>query len=111
MTDDEDEGGFDLSKLLEQAQAMQQQVMEAQAVAAEQEVEGHAGGGVVKVVVTGAMEFRGLHIDPSVVDPNDVEMLEDLVLAAIHDAVHQANAINQQAFGGLNIPGMPGLNS
>ena len=108
MSDDE-AGGFDLGELLKQAQAMQEQVMAAQASAAEHEVEGHAAGGVVKVTVTGTMEFRSIHIDPSVVDPADVEMLEDLVLAAIHDAVHQANAINQQAFGGLNLPGMPGL--
>ncbi len=116
MTDVEDEdedegegGGFDLGELLKQAQAMQEQVMAAQAQAADQEVEGHAGGGLVKVTVTGGMEFRALHIDPSVVDPADVEMLEDLILAALHDAVHQANAISQQAFGGLNLPGMPGL--
>ena len=108
MSDEEEAGGFDLGELLKQAQAMQEQVMAAQATAAEQEVEGHAGGGLVKVTVTGAMEFRSLHIDPSVVDPNDVEMLEDLILAAIHDAVHQANEISQQAFGGLNLPGMPG---
>ena len=109
MSDDEG-GGFDLGELMKQAQAMQEQVMAAQAAAAEQEVEGHAAGGLVRVTVTGAMEFRSIHIDPSAVDPNDVEMLEDLVLAAVRDAVHQANSISQQAFGGLNLPGMPGLN-
>ena len=107
--DDEGAGGFDLGALLEQAQAMQQNLMAAQAEAAEQEVEGHSGGGAVKVTVTGGMEFRAIHIDPSVVDPDDTEMLEDLILAALHDAVQQANAISQQAFGGLNLPGMPGI--
>ena len=69
--DDEDEGGggFDLGELLKQAQAMQEQVMAAQATAADQVVEGSAGGGVVKVTVTGGMEFRAVHIDPSAVDP------------------------------------------
>ena len=102
-------GGFDLGALLEQAQAMQEQVMAAQAEAADQEVEGSAGGGMVKVTVTGGMEFRAIHIDPAAVDPADVEMLEDLVLAALHDAVAKANEISQAAFGGLGLPGMPGL--
>jgi DNA-binding YbaB/EbfC family protein len=109
VDNDDDSGGFDLGALLEQAQAMQQNLMAAQAEAAEQEVEGHAGGGAVKIIVTGGMEFRAISIDPSVVDPNDVEMLEDLILAALHDAVQQANAVSQQALGGLNIPGLPGL--
>lgn len=92
---------FDMSALLQQAQAMQQQLMEAQATAAEREVEGHAGGGVVKVTVTGGMEFRRVTIDPQAVDPDDVTMLEDLVLAALHDAVAKANEVNQEAMGGL----------
>lgn len=92
---------FDMSSLLQQAQAMQQQLMEAQAAAAEREVEGHAGGGVVKVTVTGGMEFRRVTIDPQVVDPDDITMLEDLVLAALHDAVAKANEVNQEAMGGL----------
>jgi DNA-binding YbaB/EbfC family protein len=102
-------GGFDLGELLKQAQAMQEQVMAAQATAADQIVEGTAGGGMVKVTVTGGMDFRAVHIDPSAVDPADVEMLEDLVLAAIHDAVARANEISQQAFGGLGLPGLPGM--
>ena len=110
MTDDgTEEGGFDLGALLEQAQAMQQNLMAAQAGAAEQEVEGHAGGGLVKITVTGGMEFRAVHIDKSAVDPDDVEMLEDLVLAALHDAVHQANELTSQAFGNLGLPNLPGL--
>ena len=91
----------DLSQLLQQAQVMQQQLMEAQAQAAEQVVEGVAGGGVVKVTVTGGMDFRSVRIDPSAVDPEDVEMLEDLVLAAIHDAVARVNDLQQESLGGL----------
>ena len=93
-------GGLDLGALLEQAQQMQQQLMDAQA-AADQVVEGHAGGGVVKVTVTGAMEFHSVTIDPDAVDPSDVTMLEDLVLAAIHDAVNQVQALQQQSLGGF----------
>ena len=91
----------DLSQLLEQAQAMQQQLMEAQAAAAEQVVEGVAGGGVVKVTVTGGMDFQSVTIDPQAVDPEDVEMLQDLVLAAIHDAVARVNELQQDSLGGL----------
>jgi DNA-binding YbaB/EbfC family protein len=91
----------DFGDLLRQAQQMQQQLVEAQAAAAEQVVEGHSGGGVVTVAVTGAMEFQAVHIDASAVDPADVEMLEDLVLAALHDAVARVQELNQEALGGL----------
>ncbi|MDQ1403271.1 MAG: nucleoid-associated protein EbfC, partial [Actinomycetota bacterium] len=85
--------GFDMSSLLAQAQQMQQQLLEAKEATADQIVEGSAGGGVVKVTVNGAMEFQAVTIDPKAVDPNDVEMLQDLVLAAIHDAVAKANQL------------------
>ena len=98
-----------MNDLLKQAQKMQEQLMEAQAAAAEQEIVGTAGGGVVTVTVTGSMEFRSVKIDPSAVDPDDVEMLEDLVLAAIHDAVAQVNQLSQQAMGGLDLGGLGGL--
>ena len=98
----------DINSLLQQAQKMQQQLMEAQAQAAEQVVEGVAGGGVVKVTVTGAMEFRSVSIDPAAVDPDDVEMLEDLVLAAIHDAMSKVQDLSQQAMGGLDLGGLGG---
>jgi len=99
----------DMGDLLKQAQKMQEQLMEAQATAAEQVVEGQAGGGVVKVTVTGGMEFRSVTIDPDAVDPDDVAMLEDLVLAAIHDAVAKVNDLSQQAMGGLDLGGLGGL--
>ena len=91
----------DLSFILEQAQQMQARLMEAQQEAADQIVVGVAGGGMVKVEVTGGMEFRGVTINPAVVDPADVEMLQDLVLAAVRDAVNRANEVNQQALGGF----------
>jgi DNA-binding YbaB/EbfC family protein len=98
-----------MGDLLKQAQKMQEQLMEAQAAAAEQVVEGQAGGGVVKVTVTGGMEFTSVTIDPDAVDPGDVAMLEDLVLAAIHDAVAKVNDLSQQAMGGLDMGGLGGL--
>ena len=101
MSDDTTGGMPDLGQLLEQAQAMQQQLMDAQAQAAEQVVEGVAGGGVVKVTVTGGMDFQAVTIDPAAVDPDDVEMLQDLVLAAIHDAVARVNELQQDSLGGL----------
>lgn len=101
---------FDMGSLLQQAQAMQQQLMEAQAQAAEQVVEGQSGGGVVKVRMTGGMEFQAVTIDPSAVDPDDVGMLEDLVLAAVNDAVAKAQEATQaatsQALGGLDLGGL-----
>jgi DNA-binding YbaB/EbfC family protein len=86
-------------------QQMQQQLMDAQQTAAAQVVEGRAGGGVVTVTVTGGLEFRDVTIDPAVVDPEDVEMLGDLVLAAVRDAVTRANELNRQALGGLGLGG------
>jgi DNA-binding YbaB/EbfC family protein len=100
----------DMNELLKQAQSMQQKLLDAQAVAADQEVEGQAGGGAVKVKVTGGMEFTAVEIDASVlpggVEPDDVEMLEDLVLAAIHDAVAKAQSVTQEAMGGLDLGGL-----
>jgi len=106
MTDTPNEPQLDLSSLLEQAQAMTAQLMEAQAAAADVLHEGVAGGGAVKVVVTGGMEFQSVTIRPDAVDPDDVEMLEDLVLAALHEAVGkvldaQAAASPLSGMGGL----------
>jgi len=99
-------GQPDMSALLKQAQQMQEQLLAARAEAETQEVEGQSGGGVVKIRVTGGMDFRGVTIDPSAVDPDDVAMLEDLVLAAIHDAVAKAGAVSEQAMGGLDLGGL-----
>ncbi len=96
---------FDLNQLMAQAQAMQEQLLAAQAEAAEQVVVGQSGGGVVRVEVSGGMEFRSVTIDPGAVDPDDVEMLEDLVLAAIRDAVAQAQDAQQASLGGIGLGG------
>ena len=80
---------MDMNQILQQAQQMGEQLMAQQAQAAATVYEGQAGGGVVKISVTGGFEFKGVQIDPSAVDPSDVEMLEDLVLAALNDAISQ----------------------
>jgi DNA-binding YbaB/EbfC family protein len=91
-------------------QQMQTRLESLQRELAETEVEGTAGGGVVKARVTGAREFRGISIDPSAVDPDDVDVLEDLVTAAIQDAMQRANSLAEEKMGaltgGLKIPGL-----
>jgi len=104
---------FDLDALMQQALAMQQQIAEAQERAADTEVVGSAGGGSVSITMTGAGEVTAVRIAPEVVDPNDVELLEDLVLAAVRDATQRAAQLQAGALGGLgdlgNLPGLGGL--
>lgn len=96
-------GGFDFGALMEQAGQMQAQLLAAQEQAASTVVEGVAGGGAVRVAVTGAFEFQSVTIAPDAVDPDDVEMLQDLVLAALRDAVDEIQGLAQ---GGLDLGGM-----
>jgi DNA-binding YbaB/EbfC family protein len=91
--------------LLAQVQQMQQQLMDAQEATASTVVKGRSGGGAVVVAVTGGLEFTEVTIDPAVVDSADVEMLQDLILAAVRDAVAQANALNSKTLGGLGLGG------
>ena len=98
-------GGFDLSSLMDTAQ----QLVAAQQQAANQEVVGRAGGGKVEVAITGGGEFRRVTISPDVVDPDDVSLLEDLVLAALRDAMTQVNAAQASALGGFDLGGLGGL--
>lgn len=109
LDEDDAVGGFDMGALLGQAMEMQQQLMSAQQAVTAAEFEGVAGGGVVRVTVTGGFEFRRVTIDPEVVDPDDVELLQDLVLAALHDATARVAEQSQAAMGGLDLAGMGGL--
>ena len=88
---------------------MQEQLLAAQAEAAERVVEGQAGGGAVCIEVSGGGEFRSVRIAPEAVDPEDVGMLEDLVLAALHDATAKVNSAQQGAIGTLGLGGLGGL--
>ncbi len=99
-------GQPNLQKLMKQAQQMQKQLEAAQAALAETEVTGTAGGGLVTVIVTGAGQFRSVSIDPKVVDPEDVETLEDLVLTAITNATDEVRKITESKMGPLS-SGLP----
>jgi len=91
--------GFDPQALLSQALELQQQLMDAQAEAAEATVEGVSGGGKVRVTVAGTGEVMAVQIDPSVVDPAEVDLLEDLVLAAFHDAATRCEELAAERMG------------
>ena len=113
-------GQPDMNMILQQAQQMQRQLTEAQEQLANTEVTGQAGNGLVKVTKTASGEFRKITIDPKVVDPEDVETLEDLVLGAIEDADRAAKRMQAEKLGGvagglgalagdLGLPGTPGV--
>jgi nucleoid-associated protein EbfC len=99
-----------MKKLLKQMQDAQAKMMKVQEELAGREVEGSAGGGMVKVKANGRHEVIAVKIDPTVVDPGDVEMLEDLIAAAVNDAQSRADELIQtemsKVTGGLSIPGM-----
>ncbi len=106
-------GQPNMQQLMKQAQKMQQQMLAAQAELAEASVQGTAGGGLVTVTMTGGGEVQAVSIDPKAVDPDDVESLEDLVLAALRDGARAASELSEQTMGpltqgmgGLGLPGM-----
>jgi nucleoid-associated protein EbfC len=107
-------GQPNMQQLLQQAQKMQQDLANAQAELAEAQVEGSAGGGLVRATVSGTGELLGLVIDPKAVDPDDTETLADLVMAAVRDGNAAAQNLQQsklgplaQGLGGGGIPGLP----
>lgn len=99
-----------INKMLKHAQKMQAQLMKAQEKLNQEEVEGTSGGGMVKVKINGAQELQSITLNPEVVDPDDVEMLEDLIVAAFQNAQEKVKEMSDNAFGGLtsgmNIPGL-----
>ncbi len=103
-----DPGGFDLNNLLEQAQAMQAQMEAAQEEQAATVLSGSAGGGKVTIEATGGGEFRSVTIDPDAVDPDDVELLEELVLAALHDVTTKIAEMQSEAMSDLQLPDLGG---
>ena len=90
-----------MSALLAQAQQMQQKLLEAQHQLATAEIHGQAGGGLVKVVVKGSGEVVAVQIDPKVVDPADIETLQDLIVGAMTDASQQVTKMAQERLGAL----------
>ena len=102
--------GFNMQKLMQQAQKMQANVARVQEGLKEMQVEGVSGGGMVRVLANGAQEIVGISIDPQVIDPDDAEMLEDLVLAAMREAQNAARELAAQEMGKVTGGmGMPGL--
>ncbi len=109
-------GQPDMQMILQQAQKMQQQLMAAQAELAVAEVVGQAGNGLVQVTMTAAGEVRSVRIDPKIVDPDDIETLQDLVVGAMQDAARAAQEMQAEKMGplagglggagGLGLPGM-----
>ena len=94
-------GQPNMQQLMKQAQKMQQQLADAQAELASTEVSGTAGGGLVTATVLGSGELTNLVIDPKVVDPDDVETLQDLIVGALSDASHQVTTMAQEQLGPL----------
>jgi DNA-binding YbaB/EbfC family protein len=106
--------GMDMDKLLQQVGQMQEQVKKAQDELASETVEATAGGGMVKVIANGTGEIREIKIDPKAIDPTDPEMLEDMILAAVNEAVRSAHSLMESKLGGvaggtLGGLGLPGL--
>lgn len=106
-------GGGNMQKQLQQLQAMQAEMEQVQAELAEKEITTTAGGGAIEVTINGNKEITKLNIDKDVVDPDDVEMLQDLVTAAVNEAIRQMEELSENAmneitggFGGLGIPGL-----
>ena len=105
---------MDMNKLLEQVSAMQQQMQEAQEDLAQQTVEASAGGGAVTVTATGNGELKALRIDPKAIDPAEPELLADMILAAVNEALRSAQSLAESKLGGLaggtlGGLGLPGL--
>lgn len=102
-----------MGQLMKQAQQFQAKMAKLQEELGDRTVEASAGGGMVSVVVNGRQEIISLHIDPEVINPDDQEMLQDLIMAAINDALSSAKAMMNEEMGkltkGINLPNIPGL--
>ena len=105
---------MDMDKLMQQMGQMQQQMQQAQEELDKETVEASAGGGMVTVTATGAGDIKQIKIDPKAIDPDDPEMLADMVLAAVNEAIRSARGLQESklggvaggALGGLGLPGL-----
>jgi DNA-binding YbaB/EbfC family protein len=99
-----------MGKMMKQAQQLQTKMMKMQEELADKTVEGSAGGGMIKAVANGKQQIVSIHIEAEVVDPEDVEMLQDLVLAAVNDALNRSQEMvsgeMSKLTGGMSIPGL-----
>jgi nucleoid-associated protein EbfC len=104
-------GGMDLGALMKQAQQMQTDMAKVQEELKDEEVDASAGGGMVKVKVSGDLAVKEITIDPDAVDPGDVEMLQDLVLAAVNEGIRAAQERAEAKMGGITggLGGLPGM--
>ena len=106
-------GPQNMNAMIRQAQKMQEDMKKKQAELEEMEFKTTAGGGMVEVTMNGKKEITALAIKPEIVDPDDIEMLQDVIMAAVNEASKQveetSNAELGKITGGLNLPGMPGL--
>lgn len=104
---------MNIGQIAKMAQQVQAQMAQAQEELRETTLEATAGGGAVRVTITGAQEVRAVEIDPGAVDPAEVEMLQDLVMTAFNDAISRSKQLERERMasiaGGLGLPGMPGL--
>lgn len=102
------QGGFNMNEMLKQAQKMQENMAKAQEELAKREFEASAGGGAIKVKVNGRNEILSIELQPSIVDPDDIEMLQDLILAAVNEAIRTATEASSNEMGkltgGMNLP-------
>ena len=99
-------GGMNLGNIMKQAQKMQADLTKTQEELASKEFEASCGGGAVEVKVSGAKVLKEIKIKPEVVDPEDVEMLQDLILTCVNDALRKVDSATSAEFGKYNIPGL-----
>jgi DNA-binding YbaB/EbfC family protein len=104
-------GGFDVNALMKQAQKMQSEMLEAQESLKDEVVEASAGGGMVKVKMGGDLTLREIVIDPEAIDPEDAEMLAEMVQAAVNEGLRAAQALAESKMGGITggLGGLPGM--
>ena len=102
--------GMNINKMMKEAQALQAKMLKAQEELGNEVVEATAGGGAIKVTITGHLQVQSVEISPDVVDPEDTEMLQDLVLSAVNEAIGKAQELAQKRMGaltgGMKIPGL-----
>lgn len=99
-------GGMNINQLMKEAKKMQADMEKSQEELVSKEFEATSGGGAIEVKVSGAKEIKSIKISKDVVDPDDVEMLEDLILTCINEALRKVDSAQAQSFGKYNIPGI-----